>query len=54
MRTYVRAWINAWDVRRIYHIAADQNGYEIDAVKEDYQENPELEPEDGAAPSDNA
>lgn len=46
MRTFVRAWINAWDVRRIYNVAADQDGYEICTVKEDYRESPELEAAD--------
>lgn len=43
MRTFVRAWINAWDVRRIYNVAADQDGYEISTIKENYMESSALE-----------
>ncbi|MHC9538116.1 MAG: BREX system ATP-binding domain-containing protein [Vulcanimicrobiota bacterium] len=43
MRTFVRAWINAWDVRRIYNVDADQDGYEISSVNEDYMESSALE-----------
>jgi len=46
MRTYVRAWINAWDVRRIYNVRADEDGFVIDAVKSDYGEVRDLSTRD--------
>lgn len=50
MRTYVRAWINAWDVRRLYPgFVEGENPYEFDAVKVDYGEDTSLS---GETPSD--
>lgn len=47
MRTYVRAWINGWDVRRLYpELRADEGGYVIDQVRSIYSEDPELELQD--------
>jgi len=44
MRTYVRAWINGWDVRRLYpSLRADEQGYEVDTLKSGYSEEPDLE-----------
>lgn len=49
MRTYVRAWINGWDVRRLYPDSrADEGGYVIDNVVTGYDEEPELETFDQA------
>jgi hypothetical protein len=56
MRTYVRAWINAWDVRRLYpDLDQGARPYEIDQVTTDYGEEHALEsPPDGGAPTDEA
>lgn len=44
MRSYVRAWINAWDVRRLDPASrADEAGYEISRPSMDYGESPDLE-----------
>lgn len=49
MRTFVRAWINAWDVRRLYpDFVEGERPYEFDRVTTDYREEPGLET--GAAP----
>ncbi|HEY3998011.1 MAG TPA: BREX system ATP-binding domain-containing protein [Candidatus Xenobia bacterium] len=43
MRTFVRAWINAWDVRRLYpDQQADAAGYELDRVRSNYDESSDL------------
>lgn len=50
MRTYVRAWINAWDVRRLYPgFAEGENPYEFDEVRSGYGEDASSSPEE---PSD--
>lgn len=42
MRTFVRAWINAWDVRRLYpDFVESDHPYELDQVRTDYREEPE-------------
>ncbi|HXE73507.1 MAG TPA: BREX system ATP-binding domain-containing protein [Candidatus Nitrosotenuis sp.] len=44
MRTYVRAWINAWDVRRLYpQERADEGGYLVDHLDTSYGEQADLE-----------
>ena len=44
MRSYVRAWINAWDVRRLDPGSrADEAGYDISQPTTDYGESAELE-----------
>lgn len=49
MRTFVRAWINAWDVRRLYpDFVEEASPYEVDLVRTEYREEPELEPEQTA------
>jgi len=62
MRTYVRAWINAWDVRRLYpEVEAPE--YEIERITTDYGEQAAIEEpardaaepgSDGAPPPDPA
>ena len=52
MRTFVRAWINAWDVRRLYpDFVEGDHPYEIDRVTTDDRAEPEPEgegtPDDG-------
>ena len=38
MRTFVRAWINAWDIRRLYPDSrADQHGYHLDQIRSSYE-----------------
>ena len=49
MRTYVRAWINAWDVRRLYNVRADEDGFEIDVIGGDYREVLDLEEREAGA-----
>jgi hypothetical protein len=43
MRQYVRSWINAWDLRRIYHYEARPEDIIIDDVKHDYEEDPDIQ-----------
>ncbi|WP_217914010.1 BREX system ATP-binding domain-containing protein [Miltoncostaea marina] len=43
MRKYVRAWINAWDVRRLYPgFVEDDNPYEMSEPRSDYSEDGDL------------
>jgi hypothetical protein len=47
MRTFVRAWINAWDVRRLYPSQrVDEAGYVFDQVHSNYQETSDLTGQD--------
>jgi hypothetical protein len=44
MRTYVRAWINAWDVHRLYpDFEEGDSPYALEEVLTDYGEDPQLE-----------
>jgi hypothetical protein len=44
MRSYVRAWINAWDIRRLDPGSrADEAGYDLSQLTADYGESVELE-----------
>ena len=61
MRTFVRAWINAWDVRRLYpDFVEGDHPYEVDQVTTDYREEPgpgtegapDSEPVSDGVPSD--
>ncbi len=46
MRKYVRAWISAWDVRRLYpDQRLDRDGYIFDTIETGYTEEPDLEPD---------
>lgn len=48
MRTFVRAWINAWDVRRLYPDSrADEHGYEVEILPTNYGRIQEQESDDG-------
>lgn len=50
MRKYVRAWINAWDVRRLYPgFVEGENPYEMSEAPIDYAEDEALGTEDGAS-----
>lgn len=47
MREYVRAWINEWDLRRLY--PSYQPEIKVDQMTSDYSEDPELEaPSEGS------
>lgn len=47
MRTFVRAWINAWDVRRLYPgFVEGESPYEIHRPASDYREDPDLAGDD--------
>lgn len=55
MRTYVRAWINGWDVRRLYpDQRMDSAGYQIDQVVSSYVEDPSYatDPADSSSEDD--
>jgi hypothetical protein len=53
MRKYVRAWINAWDVRRLYPgFVEGENPYEMSEPVTDYGEDEALSPPDEAPPGD--
>lgn len=43
MRTFVRAWINAWDVHRLYpDFVEGDRPYEMHELRPDYREDPDL------------
>ncbi|MBI2684571.1 MAG: DUF2791 family P-loop domain-containing protein, partial [Actinobacteria bacterium] len=42
MRTFVRAWINAWDLRRLYPEHVGGEIYDVEQFRADYGEDPEL------------
>lgn len=53
MRTYVRAWITAWDLRRLRpDTRPDEAGFEISRPSGDYGEEPELDPDEPASGSE--
>lgn len=53
MRKYVRAWINAWDVRRLYPgFVEGDNPYEMSEPVTDYAEDEALAPPDGTPDDD--
>jgi hypothetical protein len=53
MRTYVRAWINAWDVHRLYpDFEEGDSPYAVEEVRTDYGEEPPAGGSDAAAPED--
>jgi hypothetical protein len=53
MRKYVRAWINAWDVRRLYPgFVEGDNPYEMTEPVIGYAEDEALASDDGASPED--
>lgn len=44
MRTFVRAWINGWDVHRLYpQIRPESLRYDVTPMKTEYGEHPDLE-----------
>lgn len=51
MRKYVRAWINAWDVRRLYpDFVEGDRPYEMSEPVSDYREDPDLRPDGSDGP----
>jgi hypothetical protein len=45
MRQYVRSWINAWDLRRIYGYETKPEDVIVEDVKLDYEEDPDRQTE---------
>jgi hypothetical protein len=46
MRSYVRAWINAWDIRRLKPGTHwDEGGYDLQPLPSGYDEEPGLDEE---------